>query len=72
MNLARVCRMDEMEVGRQGGGISVLQQERPEGTLLRDFCHPHHSEGKSEELEWRRKLQEALSQGPFIEHLLGT
>lgn len=53
MNLARVCRMYEMEVGRQGGRISVLQQEGPEGTL-RDFCHPHRSKGKSEELEWRR------------------
>ena len=46
--------MDEMEVGRQGGGISVLQQEGPEEMLLRDFCHPHLSEGKAEELEWRR------------------
>lgn len=54
MNLARVCGVDEMEAGRQGGGISVLQQEEPEGMLLRDFCHPHLSEGKSEELEWRR------------------
>ena len=54
MNLARVCGVDEMEAGRHGGGISVLQQEEPEGMLLRDFCHPHLSEGKSEELEWRR------------------
>lgn len=30
MNLARVCRMYEMEVGEARGRISVLQQEGPE------------------------------------------
>lgn len=53
MNLARVCRMYEMEVGRQGGRISVLQQEGPEGTL-RGLLSSSRSKGKSEELEWRR------------------
>ena len=57
MNLARVCRMDEMEVGRHGVGFQCHGREEPEGTLLRCFCHPHRTGrggGESDELEWRR------------------
>lgn len=32
MNLARVCRMDEMERGEAGGGMSTLQHVETRGS----------------------------------------